>query len=181
MGSVFPAFGVIYKAPVPGVSGCGFSSNIGFSDVTHSCLCTILTFQFFQQNHFYGSAESKSGQLLWLKFYLGKKRERERRERKVFSKPNQFAASWQCGCTDICASTAKRPIHHSMMNKQLRMFLPLVIVDKTLTMEGKRLKFVIFKIFPLQTRRCQLTRRTGAVAGTGSASEGGSFKSWGNP
>lgn len=74
-------------APVLGVSGCGFSSNIDFSDVTHSCLCTTLTFQFFQQNHFYASAEKKSEQLLWLTVYFGKVREKE-----VFSKPNQFAA-----------------------------------------------------------------------------------------
>lgn len=143
----------------------------------------MLTFPFIHQNHFYASAESRSGQLLSLKVYLEIKEEGEKEEgrKKSVFKANQFAASLQCGCTDTCASTAKRLIRHSMMNKQLRMFPPLVTVDKTLTMEGKRLKFVSFKIFPLQTIKCQLTHRIRAVAGTGHASEGGSFKSQGNP
>lgn len=100
---MFTILDVIYKALVLGVPGCGFSSNIGFSDVTDPCLClslvvycfekqqttilTMLTFPFFHQNHCYASAERRSGQVSSLKVYLGKKEGGEKegeRKKSVF-------------------------------------------------------------------------------------------------
>lgn len=67
----FPTFGVIYKAPILSISGCGFISSTGFSDVAHYHLCTTLTSHSCQQNYFYVSNESKTGQLLWFRLYVG--------------------------------------------------------------------------------------------------------------
>lgn len=72
MASVFPAPADINKAPVLQ------AVSIEAALMLPTTLCTILAFQFLEQNHFYASAESKPGQLLWLKVYLGGKRERER-------------------------------------------------------------------------------------------------------
>lgn len=78
-----------------------------------------------------------------LKFTWGK-REGEGEREKCFQSQISFPQADHVGAQTFVPAQLKRPIHHSMMNKQLRMFLPLVTVDKTLTMEGKRLKIVIF-------------------------------------